>query len=515
MGLSAYATVALPSAYLGGPTAPPWALSRRLGCIDQMYVDPYRLQVSTLYLRRELLGMLEPFRRSSAAGSDRVGLGSLVQIGDVVLVHDEQALNEPPGDESAGMVKLVGASVKTEDGVPLGKVRDYVFNPDNGAITTIVYDAFGLPVIPKGLLTIYQLGYQEIMSVGPTEVIVRRGAELRALKERGGQMEEFVESGAALLASIFTSSGQAAMRALDASVGQSELGSREDMAYAEWYLAHGQEWERLYGQKVQPPSQAALAELQKQQQRQLPPQQRRQQTPPPQRGAPRALPPAQSQSYDQVLQLQEAQRAAAGQPWASQVQPAREAVPAGAAGWGGSNGTAAAAARPLARTATQPPLQPPAQPWPEQWQQGAASPQGLGAAQSQGRQPQVPAAQPASPQYSMPPPQQQQPRPPGQPARPAANPAYAQQAAWGYPPAQQPPAAGAQQAQQAPPVAGPPAGPAAVEPDAVVVAGGGFQPGVGRAPVQQAEFSATPQARRTQAPQQYPQAPPPLPQQQW
>ena len=55
-----------------------------------MYVDPYRLKVSTLYLRRELLGLLEPLRRSSAAGSDRVGLSSLVQIGDVVLVHDEQ-----------------------------------------------------------------------------------------------------------------------------------------------------------------------------------------------------------------------------------------------------------------------------------------------------------------------------------------------------------------------------------------------------------------------------------------
>ena len=46
-----------------------------------------------------------------------------------------QALNEPPGDESAGMVRLVGASVKTEDGVPLGKVGECWEGPPLSVVT--------------------------------------------------------------------------------------------------------------------------------------------------------------------------------------------------------------------------------------------------------------------------------------------------------------------------------------------------------------------------------------------
>ena len=110
------------------------------------------------------------------------------------------------------------------------------------------------PVLPKaffvfsGMTCVYCFG-EVTCFVCPAIPRWRcRGAEQRALKERGGQVEEFVESGAALLAGIFAASGQVAVRAFEGSGGASESGSREDLAYAEWYLAHGQEWERLYGQ---------------------------------------------------------------------------------------------------------------------------------------------------------------------------------------------------------------------------------------------------------------------------
>ena len=91
----------------------------------------------------------------AAQPSDHVLLSSLRQIGDVVLVHDESALLDPPAgagpqgawgfrmpregspsspharhmpacltaDESYGYCRLVGTEVVTEEGAPLGRVR--------------------------------------------------------------------------------------------------------------------------------------------------------------------------------------------------------------------------------------------------------------------------------------------------------------------------------------------------------------------------------------------------------
>jgi len=54
---------------------------------------------------------------------DHVLLSSLRQIGDVVLVHDERALLDPPADESLGYCRMVGAKVVTRAGIELGRVR--------------------------------------------------------------------------------------------------------------------------------------------------------------------------------------------------------------------------------------------------------------------------------------------------------------------------------------------------------------------------------------------------------
>lgn len=89
---------------------------RRLGYVHQLTVDPARLEVAALYLRTSPTGL-------GAQATDHVLLYSLRQIGDVILVHDESALLDPPADEAAGYCKLVGAELVSESGVKLGKVR--------------------------------------------------------------------------------------------------------------------------------------------------------------------------------------------------------------------------------------------------------------------------------------------------------------------------------------------------------------------------------------------------------
>lgn len=96
----------------------------QLGIISHFLVDPRTATVVYLNLRAKGLG-----------GQDMgmVPLSALTQIGDVVLVHDESAVMDDDL-RSRGLVKLVGHSVQSYDGTPLGKVR-----PAHGSIAFTPY----------------------------------------------------------------------------------------------------------------------------------------------------------------------------------------------------------------------------------------------------------------------------------------------------------------------------------------------------------------------------------------
>jgi hypothetical protein len=51
-------------------------------------------------------------------------LSTLCQIGDVVLVHNEDALDLPPLTERQGCIRLIGCDVQAHDGTCLGKARE-------------------------------------------------------------------------------------------------------------------------------------------------------------------------------------------------------------------------------------------------------------------------------------------------------------------------------------------------------------------------------------------------------
>jgi sporulation protein YlmC with PRC-barrel domain len=52
-----------------------------------------------------------------------IPLSSLRQIGDVVLVNDDEAASQQPYDDRYGFVALIGMGVRTRSGNLLGKVR--------------------------------------------------------------------------------------------------------------------------------------------------------------------------------------------------------------------------------------------------------------------------------------------------------------------------------------------------------------------------------------------------------
>ena len=252
---------------------------KRLGYIDDVYVDPVSLEVTSLYLRKNVSSLTS--LASSGAPRDHVSLSSLRQIGDVVLVHDESSLLDPPADESLGYVRMVGSEVCTEDGVTLGKVRDFLFNPDNGQISSIRYDALGLPSIPQELLGCSRLDERDIVAVGPTKTIVRRGSDRRAIKENEGWVTEYVTSFINLIAGMD----------IEEQVGEGAMSSekyRADPAYAAWYERHARDYEMYYGKKLPAPITNAGGRGEQQRGRS--------------QGRPLALPPPQRRSVGQTLQ---------------------------------------------------------------------------------------------------------------------------------------------------------------------------------------------------------------------
>ncbi|MEY3826854.1 MAG: hypothetical protein RLZZ148_1671, partial [Cyanobacteriota bacterium] len=77
-------------------------------------------------------------------------LSSVRQTGDVILVEDDDVLE--PVDIDAYST-LVRSEVITETGEPLGKVRDFQFNIENGKVYAITIASIGLPQIPEQILS--------------------------------------------------------------------------------------------------------------------------------------------------------------------------------------------------------------------------------------------------------------------------------------------------------------------------------------------------------------------------
>jgi len=153
---------------------------KRLGVINQVWVDVDRREVVALSLRENLLaGMV--------GGDPRyMLLTSIRQIGDVILVENDDAIEDINVE---GYSKLIQSEVITETGEPLGKVRGFLFNVEDGRVSSLVIASIGLPQIPDQLISTYELPIEEVVSSGPDRLIVFEGSEERLNQLTTGLLE--------------------------------------------------------------------------------------------------------------------------------------------------------------------------------------------------------------------------------------------------------------------------------------------------------------------------------------
>ncbi len=151
---------------------------KRLGVVKEVLVDVDRREVIALGLRDNRLAM---------SGIPKyMYLDRISQAGDVVLVEDEDVIEDVDIDLYSA---LINSEVVTETGEPLGKVRDFQFNQENGQLNSLIIAAIGLPQIPEQLISTYEISVDEIVSSGPNRIIVFEGAEERVTQITVGILE--------------------------------------------------------------------------------------------------------------------------------------------------------------------------------------------------------------------------------------------------------------------------------------------------------------------------------------
>lgn len=152
---------------------------KRLGVVSQLWVDIDRREVVAIGLRDNIFAV---------AGMPRfMFLSNVSEIGDVLLVEDESAIEDDVDVEVYSI--LINSEVITETGEPLGRVRGFRFDPEDGKLVSIVIASLGIPQIPDQVLSTYELGIEEIVSSGPNRLIVFEGSEERMRQLTVGLLE--------------------------------------------------------------------------------------------------------------------------------------------------------------------------------------------------------------------------------------------------------------------------------------------------------------------------------------
>lgn len=148
-----------------------------MGFVSQLWVDTTSWTVEVVEIRPSLL----------SGEMERIFLEELCQVGDVILVEDENMLDNEP--TMLGLDSLVGYDIVTEDRYYLGKVRDYNFNINLGSVSYLVFDSFGISFIPASVVSTYSLSIEDVVEVSSDTIVVCCGANFRVQRLTKGLWE--------------------------------------------------------------------------------------------------------------------------------------------------------------------------------------------------------------------------------------------------------------------------------------------------------------------------------------
>ena len=147
------------------------AEGKQIGKIDDLIIDPERKAVS--WLRLHSGGML---------GGERlwVSTEAVHGVGEDAVTINAEADARAPADapEALALVKakrgIIGSKVMTENGERVGEVRDFEFDPDTFALTSLSVPP-GMNVVGEILM----IPGDKVLTIGKDMIVVAADATLR------------------------------------------------------------------------------------------------------------------------------------------------------------------------------------------------------------------------------------------------------------------------------------------------------------------------------------------------
>jgi len=156
----------------------------RLGIVTQIWLDVDQRRVTGVTVAERFV----PGTPIGIGDTFYMSLDNIDLLGpDAILVDDESVLEDILIAER--FTPLVNNEVVTESGEPLGKVRDFKFDPETGDLAFLIVASIGNPIIPASLISTYELDVNEIIAVGRDRIIVTEGMEDRMTQLSKGLLE--------------------------------------------------------------------------------------------------------------------------------------------------------------------------------------------------------------------------------------------------------------------------------------------------------------------------------------
>jgi len=158
----------------------------RLGIVTQIWLDVDQRRVTGVTVAERFI----PGTPIGIGDTFFMSLDNIDLLGpDAILVDDESVLEDILITER--YTPLINNEVVTESGEPLGKVRDFKFDPDpeKGDLLFLIVASIGNPIIPASLISTYELDVNEIIAVGRDRIIVTEGMEDRMTQLSKGLLE--------------------------------------------------------------------------------------------------------------------------------------------------------------------------------------------------------------------------------------------------------------------------------------------------------------------------------------
>jgi len=157
---------------------------KRLGTVTELWLDVDRKSVMGFTVSDRVL----PISNISFGDQFYLPLERVDLLGpDALLVEGDRLLEDILTAER--YTPLVGCEVVTEAGEPLGKVRDFKFEPRSGQLSALILAQLPSPLIPDSLISTYEMDIYEIVAVGRDRIIVTEGMEDRLVQLTKGLLE--------------------------------------------------------------------------------------------------------------------------------------------------------------------------------------------------------------------------------------------------------------------------------------------------------------------------------------